>query len=286
MAPEPTRGFFTFAQGPIYLRAAYALGLSLLNQGGPYKLTVGVESRDVLKNAAYPYDDVFDVVEIPWGDHAKDSKWKMENEWKAIYMTPYDYTIKLDADMLFFGDIASWWPVLEQSDMVFATKVMTYRGEVANGDPYRKVFTVNELPNVYSGFFFFKKSPAAHEFFKLAEQIFYDWQRFYYEFLEPNERPTIFSTDVAYAIAAKILGITELNNHPNSGIPTFTHYKARLQNWPVETLIGEHVSDHVTAHFTRDCNCKIGGYLQQYPLHYHEKNFLTEEMIKFLEDTA
>jgi len=269
------RGFLTFAQNAKddYLRMAYALALSLkATQTEPYlavAVTPGTEVPD-------HYRQVFDmVIDIPWLDEAKESGWKLENEWKAYHITPYVETIKLDADMLFTTDIADWWPLLGMRDVWGCDMVETYRGEVASSDFYRQCFTANQLPNLYSSFLYFKISDFAQEFFELSEMIFHDWERFFAEFLEPVTRPSYVSTDVAYALAAKILGDCV---HP-SLVPRFVHMKSRLQHWPDLIAEDEDWMRHAPVTLTDDLILKIGRYRQYLPVHYHLKSFLTDELL-------
>ena len=281
-----SKGFFTIAQGDRYLRFAYALALSLkLSQSEHSALSIGITPGTVVPDR---YKAAFDqVIDIPWGDHAQNSRWKLENEWKAIHMTPYDETIKLDADMLFLSDISEWWNVLGKSDVVFTTTASTYRNEKVDSDYYRKVFTENDLPNVYTAFFYFNKSETAFELFKLAEHIYYNWQRYFFEFLKPEERPDYVSTDVVFAIAAKILDTLQLNTNPHIEVPTFVHMKTKLQKWELEANssfeIPEDWNKVIQTYFNDDCELYIGNYRQTLPFHYHLKDWLTDEMISTME---
>lgn len=279
-----SRGFFTIAQGPTYHRLAYGLALSLrLSQREHGKLAVGVTPAERPTIPA-KYLEVFDaVVDIPWEDHAAKSDWKLENEWKAIHMTPYDETIKLDADMLFPADVSSWWDHLALSEGVFCTQPRTYRGEVITSDYYRKTFTESALPNVYTAMFYFKKTEINFELFRLAEFIFNNWERCFYEWLGPEHRPRLVSTDVVFAIAAKILNYCELNQLPTAGIPTFVHLKSRLQGWPADSFTNEDWTTMVPHYFSNDCTLKVGNYRQHLPFHYHVKSFLTDAMLQKLE---
>jgi hypothetical protein len=281
-----SKGFFTIAQGDQYLRFAYALGLSLkLSQKEYSALSIGVTPGTVVTDR---YKAAFDrIIEIPWGDHAANSKWKLENEWKAIHMSPYDETIKLDADMVFPADITSWWEVLGKSDIVFATNASTYRNEKVESDYYRKVFTENELPNVYTAFFYFNKSDAAFELFKLAEHIYFNWEKYFFEFFKPENRPTWVSTDVVFALAAAILDTDQMNNNPHIEVPTFVHMKTQLQKWELEVqsklVIPEDWNRVIQTYFNNDCELYIGNYRQTLPFHYHLKDWLTDEIINTME---
>lgn len=280
-----SRGFFTIAQGASYQRMAYALALSLkISQpDGLNNLSIGV-SADEKDDVLWKYREVFDqVIEIPWGDHAQTSDWKLENEWKAIHMTPYDETIKLDADMLFPSDISQWWNVLQESDGVFATTPRTYRGEIITNDYYRKTFTENNLPNVYTAMFYFKKNDINFELFKLAEDIFNNWERYFYEFLLPEHRARMVSTDVVFALAAKIMDYEQYNQFPSTSVPTFVHMKSLLQGWPNDQFMIEDWTKMTPSYFNKDCTLKIGNYTQTLPFHYYIKDFVSEKMISIME---
>lgn len=279
-----SKGFFTIAQGEKYQRLAYAMALSLkLSQKEHSGLSIGVTKKE-LKKVPKKYKAVFDqVVEIPWDDHAKNSEWKLENEWKAIHMTPYDETIKLDADMFFPRDISGWWTALERSEGVFATKAHTYSGELITSDFYRKTFTESKLPNIYTAMFYFKKTEVNYELFRTAEFVFNNWERCFYEFLGSEHRPTYFSTDVAFAIAAKIMDYEQYNQLPHTGVPTFVHMKSQLQGWIDNEYMKEDWTKMIPYSFNNDCDLKLGNYLQTLPVHYHVKEFMTDKMIEQME---
>ena len=280
-----SKGFFTIAQGAAYQRMAYGLALSLkISQPKELSnLSIGV-TGDELKNVNPKYLEVFDnVIEIPWEDHAKNSNWKLENEWKSIYMSPYDETIKVDADMLFPSDISLWWDALNKSEGVFCTQTKTYRGDTITSDFYRKVFTQNNLPNVYSAFFYFKKTDINYEFFKLAEFIFNNWEKCFYEFFNVEHRPKFVSTDVVFGLAAKILDYEQYNNTLGSEYPKFVHMKSRLQNWPLDKFLVEDWTKIIPVSFNKDCTLKIGNFTQTLPFHYFVKDFLSDRIITTME---
>lgn len=280
-----SKGYFTIAQGEMYQRFAYALALSLkITQPKELSnLSIAITPEE---RAAIPskYLEVFDqVLDIPWGDHAVDSAWKLENEWKAIHITPYDETIKLDADMLFTSDVRGRWDALSSQSLLCATRPVTYRGEVITSDYYRKVFTANELPNVYSAFMYFKKDDTSFEFFNLAEDIFKNYQRYFYEFLEAEHRPTEVSTDVVFGLAAKITQTGFSNVDTLLDATSFIHMKSKLQNWQSVNYLDSDWMDMVPCHFPSLKDMKIGQYRLDVPFHYYQKNFLTDDMILDME---
>lgn len=275
------RGFLTFAQNgeTDYLRMAYALGLSLkaTQRRVPHLSVIITPGTDVPSH----YRDVFDeVIDVPWLDEARDSTWKLENEWKAYHVTPYEETIKLDADMLFTSDMASAWDIMSKQDVFACTTAETYRGEIVTSDYYRKTFTANRLPNVYTAMMYFRYSDLALELFEQVEVIYHNWQRFFYEFMD-EPRPTFVSTDVVFALAMKVLGIEDECTFPQLSYPRFVHMKSHIQNWPEG--VSDDWMDHIGATLTPDLELKIGRFQQILPVHYHAKPFLTDDMIETYE---
>jgi hypothetical protein len=280
------RGFFTIAQDSgdnQYIRMAYALALSLKasQKEVPY-LSIGITpGTKVPERYAWAFDN---IIEVPWGDHAADSSWKLENEWKSIYMSPYEETIKLDADMLFFNDITSWWDMLSQKDFVICNRVLNYRSDTVVDDSYRAVFTDNKLPNVYSAFMYFKKTTSTFEIFDMVKYTFFNWEIMFETVIKPMHRPQFPSTDVIFALVLKLLDLDQ-HSYTASQLPTFTHMKSRLQGWGHDG-IDEDWTKHMSVFFNPELECKIGNYLQFFPLHYHVKDFLTDEMIGYYERAA
>lgn len=280
-----SRGYITLAQnsgGVDYLRMAYALALSLkVTQSEVSDLTVLVPPGTKVPDH---YRAVFDqVIELPWEDDDADETWKLRNKWKYIHCTPYDETVVLDADMLFFKDVSEWWPIMAERDMWLSTRALNYKGEGVTSDFYRKVFRKNNLPDVYTAFMYFKKTDLAFEVFHMVETITHNWTKFEFEFLS-ELRPKVFSMDVAFALALRLTGHELEATHHHMGIPKFIHMKSQLQGWkrPIDQL-GEDWSQYVGVTFTPDLECKIGSYKILEPLHYHLKDFLTDEMIEYYE---
>ena len=280
-----TRGFFTFAQNTNdvdYVRLAYGLALSLKHsQKSVSNISIGITPGTTVDPCyAWAFDQ---IIEIPWGDQADNSPWKLENEWKVPWMSPYDETIKLDCDMLFFSDIGTWWQNFSELDspLLFANAVVDWRGDIIRSDACRKTFTANKLPNIYTAFTYFTKSPRVFEFYELAKIITWNWQRFFADYLTVATRPENFSTDVAFALAMKILDFDEMS-FTEKKVPTFTHMKTELQGWHNRNL-SDNWQDHITPFMSPLGSLKLGNHRQFYPLHYHVKSFLTDDMLAMYE---
>ena len=256
-----------------YLKLAYALALSIKNtqRQGYDKVALVINDKNKLQKIKSPW--VFDHV----------IEWDQETYWDGRswmdQLSPFDNTVCLDADMLFTNDVSHWIDYfIENSDLYIANRVFTYRGELVTSDAYRKTFTKNQLPNLYSMWTFFKKDKG-NEFFNLAREIFINPVEFKNIFLSEHT-PKILGTDEAFALAAKILDITDEISYPLE-FPRLVHLKPLIQNWPYDA---DKVTDHAGFYFTG--NLKIGSYNQQDLIHYVEKDIITDELVSILEEIA
>jgi hypothetical protein len=227
------------------------------------------------------YKKFFDqIIPIPWQDDAANADWKIENRWKVFHVTPYNETVVIDTDMLVLQDISTWWKYLEEYDMFFTSKVFTYRQEEVISNYYRKTFVANDLPNIYTGFYYFKKCDMALEFFKWLELIVNNWELFYGNHT-PEHYPGRCSIDVSAAIALKIMDIIPKVTNNKTSYPSFTHMKPAVQRWFEVPLKWQ---DRVDLYINKDCEIKIGNHLQTGILHYTEKDFLDDVVISRYEE--
>jgi hypothetical protein len=185
--------------------------------------------------------------------------------------------------MLFFRDYSHWAEYfINNSELYVANNAYTYRGELVTDDHYRKCFTANDLPNLYSFYtFFVKNSTLAKDFFNLQREIIKNPDRYSNEFLV-NKKPKVVGTDEAFALAAKILDVADDIAYPLE-FPRVVHMKGMIQNWPYPA---DTVSDHVGFYFDRNAKVKIGNFQQTDILHYVEKDKITLETINILEEIA
>jgi len=264
------RGFLITAQNSStvdYVRQAYFLARSISSSQRTFNKVSLMTNDSVPTEYHYVFDS---IVPIPFGDHAKNSEWKVENRWKAYHASPYDKTILLDADMLIFSDLAKLWRHLEDKTIFFTSTVKNFKGQLITDTVYRKTFIENDLPNLYSGLCYFEKRERSLEFWKLVEYITYNWERFYYEF-SPKQMQKFYSLDVTVSIAAKILDIDNITD--DSGICSFTHMKSQIQNTIVNNL------DWTKCFKLEICDEEtilINNVRQTGILHYIQNNFLEE----------
>lgn len=272
-----TRGFCILAQNnkdTDYVKQAYVLASSIHKFNKDQKISL-ITNDTVLDE----YKTVFDqIIPIPWSDDAKEEKWKIHNRWKIYHITPYDETIVMDSDMIVLSNITHWWNELSKNELFFVSNVKTYRGETVTSDYYRKMFVNNNLPNLYSGFYYFKKTDNNKTFFNLLEIIIKNWKNFYNNFAPKNEQ-NFCSIDISAAIASKILDNTKYITDSNSFI-TFTHMKSHVQNWKNST---NNWLDSVEPYIDNTGKLFVGNFLQTGIFHYVEQEFLTDRVVKVIE---
>ena len=201
---------------------------------------------------------------LPYGDQAKDSDWKLINDWQVYEASPYDYTIKLEADMYIPRNIDHWWDVLMQRDIVIAGTIRNFKQEISNVRFYRRFIDDNKLPDVYNAITYFKKSDTAQEFFNLVKEIFTNWEE-YKKILKCNP-DELATTDWVYAIASHVMGV-EKTTLPGFTEMSMIHMKQYINGNPTENW---------TDTFIYEClpnQIRVQTVPQQYPFHYHVKNF-------------
>ena len=201
---------------------------------------------------------------LPYGDLAIGSDWKLINDWQVYEASPYDYTIKLEADMYIPRNIEHWWDVLQHKDIVVSSTIRNFKQEISNVRFYRRFIDDNKLPDVYNAITYFKKSDTARDFFKLVKEIFTNWEE-YKKILQCNPQE-IATTDWVYSLACHIMGIEKTT------LPTFTE----MSMVHMKQHINKTVSEDWTDSFVYEClpnQIRVQTIPQQYPFHYHVKNF-------------
>lgn len=271
---KPSKGILVVAQNNKevdYVKQACLLAMSLHATTPDIKISINTND-----DIPAEYVELFDnVIPILWADDAAVSDWKIENRWKVYHATPYDETIVMDTDILVLEDIKYLWDFYGNYDLFFTSRVYTYRSELITNDYYRKVFTENNLPNLYSGLYYFKKNNFSYEFFENLRLVTHNWELFYGKFV-PNEYPDRYSVDVSCAIVARIMDCVEDITSSTINFPLFVHMKPKIQNWrnPMNRW-----QDMVGVYVNNNCNIKLGNHLQRGIFHYTENDFVTPDII-------
>lgn len=237
------------AQGDDYVKCAKALELSIKNVMPDANVTI--VTTDML----------------PYGDQCPDTNWKLQNDWQVYEASPYEYTIKLEADMYIPRSIEHWWDILKDRDVVVSTHIRNFKQEISDVVAYRRFITDNNLPDTYNGITYFRKSVMAERFFNVTRDIWENWEE-YRSNLKCNV-DELATTDWVYAIACHILG-TENTTLPQFTDMSMVHMKQFINGLPTEKWTDTFVHEILPHTF------RINTIPQMYPVHYHLKEFANE----------
>ena len=185
------------------------------------------------------------------------------NDWQVYECSPYEYTIKLEADMFIPKDISYWWDVLEQHDIIVSSKIRNFKQEVSDIKMYRKFIVDNKLPDVYNAITYFKKSETAERFYNVVRDIFENWEQ--YKSILKCDVDEQASTDWVYAIACHIIG-AEKTTLPFDQM-SMIHMKQYINNTLLEDWTTEFMYE------LDDTGLRVNTIRQEYPFHYHIKKF-------------
>lgn len=273
------RGFLTIAQNTAevdYLRLAYAQAMSIKLTMPDSQYCVVVD-EDTEKQITDKHRNLFDNIVVLDEDYAKQDDWKLANEWQVFNLSPYKETIKVESDILFTRSITHWWHAFRLRDIVLSLGTKNFKGDPATSRVYRRIFDANQLPDVYNGLMYFRYSETASEFFDIAEQVFKQWETVKENVLKGFSYEEA-STDVVYAIAAKTLGV-ERCTLPDCDFINFTHMKNAINDWPDDKPWNEMIMTELDLPMIR-----INNVNQYHPVHYQDKNWLTDEIIERYEE--
>jgi len=271
------QGFLTFAQNSNvdYLRLAYVQAMSIKLTMPNAKYAVIVDEA-TLAQVTDRHHKVFDyVIPLPV-DYAKGEAWKLSNEWQAFDLTPFKETIKVESDILFTRSIDHWWTSFRLRDVVLSLGCRDYQGLPGTSRRYRQIFDDNNLPDIYNGLMYFRYSQLAHDFFSKARQVWQNWESVTAQL--KNYRDEGPSTDLVYAITANIVGI-ESCTLPECDFINFTHMKNAINRWNTSTSWSDIVLSEVDTPMIR-----INNVNQYHPLHYQNKEWITDDTIERFEN--
>lgn len=239
-------------------------GFVIMAQGSDYEVCAAALQKSILHVMPDANVTIITTDMLPHGDQAPDTFWKLQNDWQVYEASPYEYTIKLEADMYLPRSIDHWWDILKARDVVVSTTIRDFKQEVSEIKAYRRFITDNKLPDTYNGITYFRKSELASKFFDIVRDVFENWDE-YRKSLKCNV-DEIATTDWAYAIAAHILG-EENTTLPQFDSMSMVHMKQFVNGLPTDKWTDTFIYELLPHTF------RINTMAQRYPVHYHLKDF-------------
>ena len=269
-------GFLTLAQNTDsvnYLKLAYlqALNIKATQKNNLYAVIVDTPTYKAIEDR---HKKVFDFI-IPLNIDYNTGDRPFANEWQAYFQSPFKETIKLEADLLFTRSVDHWWTAFRLKDVCLSHGAKNVYSIQSGVRKYRELFDANQLPDVYNGLMYFRYTRTAEEFFRTAQAIFMNWDNIRKDLIKCHEdKPT---TDVVYALASLIVG-PERVTMPSMDFINFVHMKSGFNGWSdtqswMDTVMTERDGDVI----------RINNLNQYDPVHYHDKNYATEELIEYYE---
>jgi len=236
-----------------------------------------ISMANILKKSIeyHTKDDVTIISDnFPYEDITKKSEWhkntftsNLLNMWQIYWMSPYDETIVLDADMLFLNDYSYWWNYLSKFDMLFPNTIINYKQETIKHEQYDRILAEHKIRPAYEKMFYFKKGQFAQEFFTILEQVLKNYRSISVEIF-PNSRPTLLRTSHVFPACIKMLGIEDVIYDKNN---VFKYIDMNLSclntnviKWDEDL---EHWGDYKEFY--------IENFKQYYPLHYRNAEIYT-----------
>jgi hypothetical protein len=199
------------------------------------------------------------VVTVDMLPHGDLGGWN--NDWQMFQLSPYRQTIKLEADMLCTSPFDHWWTMFEKREVVISRGARDFYSNLAQSRFYRKTFDANNLPDVYNAITYWRLSTTARDFFQLVRDIFQNWND-YKKILKFAE--DVVSTDLVYAVAAKIIGEEHVTLPAGLG-PTIVHMKQHVNHLQTPDWTKELVWEHSPL--------RINTVAQHGMFHYHVKDW-------------
>ena len=258
-----SKGFLVLAQNTTdvdYVKCAEVLAMSVKKVMPDMHISLVSDDIDSSK-----YFD--QVIALPYGDQAKDSQWKLINDWQVYEASPYDHTIKLEADLFIPRPIDHWFDICSIQDVVVCTNIRSYNQNISKNRFYRKFIDHANLPDCYNAITYFKKSNTGEYFFKLVKHIFENWAD--YRSILQCKIDEEATTDWVYAIACHIIGSEKTT------LPMFSEFSMIHMKQAINELKTEDWTDQLIYEILPH-SLRINTVPQIYPFHYHVKSFCSK----------
>ena len=263
-------GILTFALNSTttdYERLAYMMALSYkATNKHQLPLAVIVNDRETcMPELHHVYEYIFSV-----GGMANIHP--MHHEAYIQRHTPFSETIKVECDMLFTGDIYHWIRHMRLFDICFTNQIYDFNNQPADDSYFRKYIYQNNLPNIYNGIMYVRHCKALTDYMKHVRYIFENWEESLKEYRMFEKFPP--STDFAMAMAChKDNNALSIGINPTA-IPGFTHAKPTITH-----KTKKHWHEELDWCIKDPSTVIVNGVKAAWPIHYYDKNFITDEML-------
>jgi len=251
------RGFVIYALGhENYYRMAENLAASLLANGTRFdRISIGVICDDAAKLV---YPNIFDdIIILGREKFTNANKVVFNNATILVYeLSPYDVTIKLDADMIWIDgrNPTGLFDELKAVDITFSNRgygwskgnsVWAHEHEIMRE---YKLSNADKLYKIYGEFLYFKKNRTVAAFFKKVKEIYNKPKVFCHEFANGN-----MTDELAFQIACMLLSVYPHQDNYTPVYNRFLGYNKLKRKYPYELtgFYGYSVGGNFTDDFTK-----------------------------------
>lgn len=246
-----------------YLQMAYLQCLSQKINNPEYPFAI-ITDENSFDRQPKKIQDTFDKVIFLEKNRTIDKK---RIDWQLYDLTPFDETIKAESDLIYTTNMKDWWNVLTQYDVAFSMGARDYMGNLSKVRKYRKEFDDAFVPDVYTGLMFWKKTERAKNYFDLTRKIYQNWDSIQKKL---NTKDPC-SNDFVFGLAAKMF--PDAVNHID--FFNLVHMKPAIN----------HIQEYEKWFEKFSCvinppDIAINNIKQKYPIHYFEKDWVTDELIE------
>ena len=245
----------------------YAIDEPYISMANTLKKSIEYHTKDdvTIISDNFPYEDITKKSE--W--HKNTFTSNLLNMWQIYWMSPYDETIVLDADMLFLNDCSYWWGYLSRFDMLFPNIIINYKQEIIKHEQYDKILIEHNIRPSYEKMFYFKKSQFAQEFFIMLGEVIINYNKFSFDYF-PDYKPQNCITSYIFPICIKMLGIEDVVYDKND---IFKYIDMKLTC--LNTNINSPIWDKELDYWGDYKEFYIENFKQYYPLHYRNAEIYT-----------
>ena len=250
-----------------YEKLAYLLALSYLATN-KHKLPLAV----VVNDDTTCMNQLHDVYQYVIKRSSRSTINAMHHEAFLMQYTPFSETIKIESDMLITCDFNHWIKHFRLWDICFTTQVYDFDNKIADDKKYRKYIKANNLPNTYNGIMYARYCEQTDTYFRHVDTIFKNWGTKIKQYRMFDNFPP--STDFAMSMACNEMKDINFGINP-TGLPGFIHAKPWITHKaesPWHKTLKWSIADPNTV--------IVNGVKANLPVHYYDKHFCTERLIK------
>lgn len=263
-------GFLIYASGIDYIKQAYLCGLSIKKLNNFPISLVTTDNNHITEKISNFFDK---IIFVP---PDLNQRYHINNRSSLYFLSPYENTIVFDSDTIILENFDKKWQDLYDLNFIYyPTDAFTYRNEKITSNFYRKVFNNNNLPNVYTGCYFFKKCNESDKFYSLLKIVADNWPEFYKIYLGKDKlNPP--SMDILTAITVKMFNV---NSNKQKHLFKFIHMKSKIQNWKISS---NSWLDKIP-YYINNNELFVGNYKQCGVFHYVINDFCNDYIIDMFE---